>query len=128
MRLIHVAFCHPPGSAPGRALRDRGQWTIAQCNGSVISPARDRDRAEQDISRLREIRLLSTLLRRREQERSEEHTSELQSLMRNSYAVSCLKKTTQAKQITARPTSKTSVTSPTPPSNSTHSTLKKTPN
>src|SRR3546814_5429241 len=30
--------------------------------------------------------------RRGEQERSEEHTSELQSLMRNSYAVFCLKK------------------------------------
>src|SRR3546814_2600252 len=29
---------------------------------------------------------------RREDERSEEHTSELQSLMRNSYAVFCLKK------------------------------------
>src|SRR3546814_2173190 len=28
----------------------------------------------------------------REEERSEEHTSELQSLMRNSYAVFCLKK------------------------------------
>src|SRR3546814_5129850 len=30
----------------------------------------------------------------RRMERSEEHTSELQSLMRNSYAVFCLKKTT----------------------------------
>src|SRR3546814_5829720 len=30
--------------------------------------------------------------------RSEEHTSELQSLMRNSYAVFCLKKKTQRKQ------------------------------
>src|SRR3546814_1763398 len=30
--------------------------------------------------------------------RSEEHTSELQSLMRNSYAVFCLKKKTQKKQ------------------------------
>src|SRR3546814_7271604 len=30
--------------------------------------------------------------------RSEEHTSELQSLMRNSYAVFCLKKTKNAKQ------------------------------
>src|SRR3546814_10208332 len=30
--------------------------------------------------------------------RSEEHTSELQSLMRNSYAVFCLKKKTQTKQ------------------------------
>src|SRR3546814_5188563 len=33
-------------------------------------------------------------LRRRERERSEEHTSELQSLMRTSYAVFCLKKKT----------------------------------
>src|SRR3546814_4896303 len=31
-------------------------------------------------------------------QRSEEHTSELQSLMRNSYAVFCLKKTTQKNQ------------------------------
>src|SRR3546814_3497430 len=30
--------------------------------------------------------------------RSEEHTSELQSLMRNSYAVFCLKKTTKRKE------------------------------
>src|SRR3546814_2227678 len=34
------------------------------------------------------------LTRRRLKNRSEEHTSELQSLMRNSYAVFCLKKTT----------------------------------
>src|SRR3546814_6177609 len=32
--------------------------------------------------------------------RSEEHTSELQSLMRNSYAVFCLKKKTKVKQLT----------------------------
>src|SRR3546814_8496512 len=34
----------------------------------------------------------SRIRRRREQGRSEEHTSELQTLMRNSYAVFCLKK------------------------------------
>src|SRR3546814_2055163 len=34
------------------------------------------------------------------QERSEEHTSELQSLMRNSYAVVCLKKTHQTTHYT----------------------------
>src|SRR3546814_6488497 len=33
-------------------------------------------------------------------ERSEEHTSELQSLMRNSYAVFCLKKKTHTRSIT----------------------------
>src|SRR3546814_10090321 len=37
--------------------------------------------------------------RQAEQERSEEHTSELQSLMRNSYAVFCLKKKKNRKQI-----------------------------
>src|SRR3546814_10677059 len=34
--------------------------------------------------------------------RSEEHTSELQSLMRNSYAVFCLKKKTQETKITLK--------------------------
>src|SRR3546814_10883331 len=34
------------------------------------------------------------------EQRSEEHTSELQSLMRNSYAVFCLKKKTQSNTIT----------------------------
>src|SRR3546814_6419199 len=38
--------------------------------------------------------------RRRAGPRSEEHTSELQSLMRNSYAVFCWKKTKQAKRTT----------------------------
>src|SRR3546814_1971175 len=37
----------------------------------------------------------SVIRRRRRPARSEEHTSELQSLMRNSYAVFCLKKKTQ---------------------------------
>src|SRR3546814_1807375 len=40
-------------------------------------------------------RLSGCLLRSREQGRSEEHTSELQSLMRISYAVFCLKKKTK---------------------------------
>src|SRR3546814_11233254 len=38
------------------------------------------------------VRLWTVLERRRSQVRSEEHTSELQSLMRISYAVFCLKK------------------------------------
>src|SRR3546814_9286157 len=40
-------------------------------------------------------------LRRASQRRSEEHTSELQSLMRISYAVFCLKKKTKHNQITS---------------------------
>src|SRR3546814_9917982 len=38
--------------------------------------------------------------------RSEEHTSELQSLMRNSYAVFCLKKTTNAHRFRPTPTNR----------------------
>src|SRR3546814_1482595 len=38
---------------------------------------------------------VTQLIARRVRERSEEHTSELQSLMRSSYAVFCLKKKTQ---------------------------------
>src|SRR3546814_8409186 len=38
---------------------------------------------------------LTRAIRRLEEERSEEHTSELQSLMRISYAVFCLKKKTK---------------------------------
>src|SRR3546814_5282990 len=53
-----------------------------------------------DIERLSPVRAARTLLDARTQRladlvrrhRSEEHTSELQSLMRNSYAVFCLKK------------------------------------
>src|SRR3546814_7193308 len=44
------------------------------------------------------IRLLYDLHRAARTHRSEEHTSELQSLMRNSYAVFCLKKKTQNQQ------------------------------
>src|SRR3546814_5442852 len=39
-------------------------------------------------------------------DRSDEHTSELQSLMRISYAVFCLKKTTQPSTRTVQPTTK----------------------
>src|SRR3546814_3579202 len=49
--------------------------------------------------------------------RSEEHTSELQSLMRISYAVFCLKKKTQYKSI-SKNTTKQSTTLPAPLSNS----------
>src|SRR3546814_4924969 len=47
-------------------------------------------RRHQKILRLRQWRIGAGLLNRR----SEEHTSELQSLMRSSYAVFCLKKKT----------------------------------
>src|SRR3546814_8022470 len=41
--------------------------------------------------------------RAHDRDRSEEHTSELQSLMRNSYAVFCLKKKKKTKQVSDHP-------------------------
>src|SRR3546814_4287997 len=48
---------------------------------------------DDDALHYREKSLMQGLLNR--DDRSEEHTSELQSLMRSSYAVSCLNKQTQ---------------------------------
>src|SRR3546814_10865028 len=49
----------------------------------------------QHLHRLGAVLVLAALILLDHDERSEEHTSELQSLMRNSYAVFCLKKKTQ---------------------------------
>src|SRR3546814_6094691 len=54
-------------------------------------PAR---RADQLFARLKQPRMVFQLRRRGDVGRSEEHTSELKSLMRISYAVFCLKKKT----------------------------------
>src|SRR3546814_4710332 len=80
------ALCrHRSRSAPARRARlertqaDRTGWSVQvhpRRRVPHVQPGRDRDAAEGG------------------QERSEEHTSELQSLMRISYAVFCLKKKT----------------------------------
>src|SRR3546814_7707981 len=73
------------GGHPHRAIRDRHDLPIAARHlVRLICPWQQRHialikRARHDIDR-------------RYTGRSEEHTSELQSLMRNSYAVFCLKK------------------------------------
>src|SRR3546814_3857496 len=74
------------------------------CSGVVDHQARGREVrrhvGEAELQRLERGQRLAELLallhvaRRALQARSEEHTSELQSLMRISYAVFCLKKTT----------------------------------
>src|SRR3546814_10264965 len=58
----------------------------------------DRDRAEPGEERRLALRRQRHSARHRVAVRSEEHTSELQSLMRISYAVFCLKKKTRTKQ------------------------------
>src|SRR3546814_2839837 len=77
-----------------RADRDRPEWSQSQGQRTRL-PHR------QPQERLRARCRLETLLaehRRRICVRSEEHTSELQSLMRISYAVFCLKKKTMSQQ------------------------------
>src|SRR3546814_3589049 len=70
---------------PARTIVHLHGWMKA-LSSSVVRVARDRG-----------FRIVST--------RSEEHTSELQSLMRNSYAVFCLKKNTKTdpKQTVTKP-------------------------
>src|SRR3546814_11855608 len=63
--------CPPPWRGRGRAC-SRGAWAVSPM---TIGQGRRQERQEQA-------------------QRSEEHTSELQSLMRISYAVFCLKKKT----------------------------------
>src|SRR3546814_9770759 len=67
-------------------LRDRGALAEGRYLGAEIFTSRERTSAGR-------INAYETV----ERERSEEHTSELQSLMRISYAVFCLKKKTYRK-------------------------------
>src|SRR3546814_2626708 len=66
---------------------------------AIVRPARS---GSEGIGELREMDVV--LDRRAALDRSEEHTSELQSLMRISYAVSCLTKKTSTTTTTQRPT------------------------
>src|SRR3546814_5220232 len=83
----------PPYIASKRAAdgRDREdyQTMFAQREGAVAAPTAALHFTPDLISRLTEAGIATETLR------SEEHTSELQSLMRISYAVFCLKKKTK---------------------------------
>src|SRR3546814_1564797 len=80
------------GGAPRRARRRGRRAVHGKRPGGAPSRRRDID------GRRRAYRGIRLALRRLDQPvRSEEHTSELQSLMRISYAVFCLKKKTKHK-------------------------------
>src|SRR3546814_1094083 len=74
-----------PGAVSGRAAatEDRGRGRYLR------RPSVDGQECDGDARRRCETRGIDLF---RTADRSEEHTSELQSLMRNSYAVFCLKK------------------------------------
>src|SRR3546814_10298072 len=79
-----------------RAAIQRSQASLATLSRELgINPktvAKWRKRATVDDRKTGPKAPRSTTLTEGEEARSEEHTSELQSLMRNSYAVFCLKK------------------------------------
>src|SRR3546814_2560613 len=60
--------------------------------GALRKPAKISQLSPQKQRRQNSIRTIPTAIQRSPRRRSEEHTSELQSLMRISYAVFCLKK------------------------------------
>src|SRR3546814_3067371 len=68
--------------SPGRLRRGRGALPRLHQRGEIPWPMRDDDKSHQCMGAAAIFGAL----------RSEEHTSELQSLMRISYAVFCLKK------------------------------------
>src|SRR3546814_4298118 len=78
---------------------------------SAISPGRLKEAIERigpvfsQFYGQAEAPMAVTLLRKHEHDRSEEHTSELQSLMRISYAVFCLKKKHNTNQLIRQPSS-----------------------
>src|SRR3546814_7382633 len=88
----YTSLCRSPGKSPqgyyGDAADDQARYCRSQecLRGRVADPHRTMSSGDRlDAPRGFEPRLT-------ESERSEEHTSELQSLMRSSYAVFCLKK------------------------------------
>src|SRR3546814_8199330 len=95
----------PPsrGAAPHRGAADRRHGRIAgriACPCRGMGEARRYARLRDLLARARRGRGADPRLPRRSQGlvRSEEHTSELQSLMRISYAVFCLKKKNKTTQ------------------------------
>src|SRR3546814_8844990 len=88
----------PSSIEPGRKLvtpENRCGWVDASSGSSNNCPdssARTLLRASRSTEMQKHSRLSSSCSEMRSGARSEEHTSELQSLMRISYAVFCLKK------------------------------------
>src|SRR3546814_3600017 len=74
-----------------RVTSDDGWWLLRASNTQNVLVARCESQSEAGLERLKS-ELAAQLGASGVDLRSEEHTSELQSLMRNSYAVFCLKK------------------------------------
>src|SRR3546814_8348283 len=88
VRSARAAFLRQQGGEPGVAVGDAGE-------GQLPRDVRKVRRCKPPVQRAQYVLLGSRGLASECRLRSEEHTSELQSLMRTSYAVFCLKKKKQ---------------------------------
>src|SRR3546814_9719632 len=84
-----------PNVALGRAESDRGALPFERMIEVKVSFDPDSDLALNNTRAWAALSLTPEEKHSVQDPRSEEHTSELQSLMRNSYAVFCLKKKTE---------------------------------
>src|SRR3546814_972702 len=80
-----------------RSARIEFDENVKKFNDEVAAKSQVLNAAQEKISHELEVQESLVMVLRDEHNRSEEHTSELQSLMRSSYAVFCLKKKTQQK-------------------------------
>src|SRR3546814_4681876 len=101
-----------PIAAGAAATRSLTRFTPYRAPPSVFHMTEEIMTVEQHIEELRaELRCITDPVELRqieaELQRSEEHTSELQSLMRISYAVFCLKKKNKTNQINSNRTQNT---------------------
>src|SRR3546814_9996892 len=85
LALVNLAYVRAVEAASATAVIDGGIELCEPVAGVSAAEAADRARADGSA----QLRTVPVTI---EGERSEEHTSELQSLMRNSSAVFCLKK------------------------------------
>src|SRR3546814_1435839 len=92
---------HPLALAAAKAVlkhvKAQGGQMQERLNGRVTAMADELNAFCAEVGAPVEVRHFSSVWKTFFLERSEEHTSELQSLMRNSYAVFCLKKKKQLK-------------------------------
>src|SRR3546814_2347856 len=93
-----IAMLHDIRDNPGHAVSDSSfpiilgcHHLVTDCKVSALPACVDYPSGFVRIQDHRQL-TIHGVLTKRESYRSEEHTSELQSLMRNSYAVFCLKK------------------------------------
>src|SRR3546814_9572152 len=90
----------PRGIDRRRAFRNPHDDVLRQILGfrEIVDPPEEERHERRPETLVQRFRLRARLRRQDPVDRSEEHTSELQSLMRISYAVFCLKKKKNTKQ------------------------------